>query len=203
MAIGKQSVGSTGNLFQGYWSHVEFWQNPPNTADPAHVPNRQYLGVIQEGVLEISREDTEYMGTNFPRTVELLTPSQMGMKFSGQMDELHEENLHVAIGDTANNENNYIIPAAGCSLDASFGNLVIKRARCADSFIMEAVIWKTTGSGALSLGGADTVVGTPVEFNAVDDSNGDFHDTANAQWGSAPLGFIYAPDPVAGSTDPT
>ena len=73
VAIGKQSVGSVSNLFQGYWSHVEF--RPGGFSETATA---RYLGVVQEGVLEVSREDVEYMGTTFPRVVEVLTPSQMG-----------------------------------------------------------------------------------------------------------------------------
>ena len=146
VAIGKQSVGSTANLFQGYWSHVEF------VHDPLGTPNAIYLGVVQEGNLEISREDTEYMGTNFPRRVELLTPSQVGMKFSGQIDELHKTNLHIAMGDLASDTNNYIYPGAACSFEDQFGNLICRRKRC-DGFVMEALLWKTLGSGALAIGG--------------------------------------------------
>ena len=92
--IERQSVGSTNNLFQGYWSHVEFRKG----GNAAVAADCYYLGVIQEGVLELSREDTEYMGTTFPRVVELISPSSVGMKFSGQMDELYAGNLRIAIG---------------------------------------------------------------------------------------------------------
>lgn len=190
VAIGKQSVGSTANLFQGYWSHVEF------VHDPLGTPNAIYLGVVQEGNLEISREDTEYMGTNFPRRVELLTPAQVGMKFSGQIDELHKTNLHIAMGDLATDTNNYIYPGAACSFEEQFGNLICRRKRC-DGFVMEALLWKTLGSGALAIGGDAAVIGSTVEFNALDDSGGDFGGAEDK-----PLGYIYAPDPAAGSTNP-
>ena len=197
VAIGKQSVGSTANLFQGYWSHVEFIHNPMNAAAPIPPQQRLYLGVVQEGNLEVSREDTEYMGTNFPRRVEMLTPTQVGMKFSGQIDELHKTNLHIAVGDTAPDASNYIYTGAGCSFESQYGNLVIRRERC-DGFVMECVLWKTIGSGAVAIGGDAAVVGSSVEFNALDDANGAFGGAA-----AAPLGDIYAPDPAAGSTDPT
>ncbi len=191
VAIQKQSVGSTANLFQGYWSHVEFIHAPATGSEV-----RLYLGVVQEGNLEISREDTEYMGTNFPRRVELLTPASVGMKFSGQIDELHKTNLHIAMGDNATDANNYIYPGAACSFEDQYGNLVLRRIRC-DGFVMEAVLWKTIGSGALAIGGDAAVVGSTVEFSALDDSNGDFGGSA-----TAPLGFIYAPDPAGTSTNP-
>ena len=220
MAIGKQSVGSTANLFQGYWSHVEF---RPNTAADrvadhggyADPNNARYLGVVQEGVLEISREDVEYLGTSFPRVVELLTPSQMGMKFSGQLDELHLSNMKIAVGEAVddgaeaypvdgagNALNGYVYPGASCGFsDSEFGSLYCRRKRCNDSFVMEAVLWKTVGSGALSIGGDADVVGTPVEFNALDDSNGEFMDPAwKANAADYPLGYLFVPNP-AGTID--
>ena len=194
VGIGKQSVGSTSNLFQGYWSHVEFIHKPVS-AQAARI----YMGVCQEGVLEISREDNEYMGTTFPRVVELLSPTQVGMKFSGQLDELHKKNLRIAVGDGDPTNNaagsNYIYPGAACAFDDVYGNLLCKRKRC-DGFVMEAVLWKTTGSGAVSIGGDAAVIGTPVEFNALDDNQGQFGGTS-----SAPLGYLYAPDPVGTSAN--
>jgi hypothetical protein len=70
MPIGLQSTHSSANLFQGFWSHVHFVK-APGTEDEALY----YLGVMQDAVLEMSREDTEYLGTTFPRRVELLSPA--------------------------------------------------------------------------------------------------------------------------------
>ena len=214
MGIGKQSVGSTANLFQGYWSHVEFRPGTAADRDTNHggyasPDNARYLGVVQEGVLEISREDVEYLGTTFPRVVELLTPSQMGMKFSGQLDELHVSNMRIAVGEAVDSAGDvdadgYIYPGSSCGFDDNeFGSLVCRRKKCSGDFIMEAVLWKTVGSGALSIGGDADVVGTPVEFNALDDSNGEYMDpnwVANAA--DYPLGYLYAPAPAANSIDP-
>ena len=216
MGIGKQSVGSTANLFQGYWSHVEF---RPGTADSrgshggyANPTNARYLGVVQEGVLEISREDVEYLGPTFPRVVELLTPSQMGMKFSGQLDELHLSNMRIAVGEDVAEDRDaegytdpgYIYPGSSCGFtEDEFGSLVCRRKKCSGDFIMEAVLWKTVGSGALSIGGDADVVGTPVEFNALDDSNGEYMDPAWATNADQyPLGYLYAPAPAIGSVNP-
>tara|TARA_Y100000114_G_C11760950_1_gene329700 strand:- start:2044 stop:2748 length:705 start_codon:yes stop_codon:yes gene_type:complete len=229
---GKQSVGSTANLFQGYWSQVTF-QNGGLVA--ANTVER-YLGVVQEGSLEISREDAEYMGTTFPRVMELISPAQVGMSFSGQMDELHHRNLQIAAGLEPKNERttvasdadqdgdldardhtmaqedgDYIFPGASCATGNAFGTLRCARERC-DGFVMEAVMWKALSTGALTLGGDANVIGTPLEFTAFDDSNGDFHDTSNAdltgdnyktkKWGNkAPLGFLYAPLAAFGSRD--
>jgi len=197
-SIGKQSVGSTSNLFQGYFSHVEFRKGGYDQAATSYDPaaNDMYLGVFQEGVLEVSREDSEYLGTLFPRVVELLSPTQVGMKFSGEMAELHKNNLHLMVGGDVESASNFIYPGASCDFSSVFGSLRAIRKRC-DGFLMEAVLFKTIGSGPVSIGGSDNVVQSPIEFSALDDANGDFGGDENA-----PLGWIYAPDPAAGSTNP-
>ena len=183
-AMGAQSVLSTSNLFQGFWSHVDVCKGGFTSGNPI-----MYLGVVPEGALEISREDTEFLGTNFPQTVELLTPSQVGMKFSGEIAELHKLNLHLAIGDDPYDaDDNYIYPAASCATDA-FVSVRALRKRC-DGFIMDMVIWKARSSAPVTIAGGTEVISTPVEFNALDDQNGEFGGSENA-----PLGYLYAPDP--------
>lgn len=188
MPIGLQSVLSTGNLFQGYWSHVHFVKDPQAEDEDDRI--KYYLGVFQDAVLEMSREDTEYLGTHFPRRVELLSPTRMGMKFSGRMDEMTAPNMHLLMGDDIADESQYLNPGANCAFDDVFGNLIARRKRC-DGFIMEATLWKVTGNGAMSIGGDASVVGTNAEFNALDDTN--------AVYGggpSSPLGKLYCPTPA-------
>jgi hypothetical protein len=196
--IGATSVGSTANLFQGYWSHVEFRQGGYDQAAPKYDAAKKdmYLGVVQEGVLEVSREDNEYMGTQFPRVIELLSPASVGLKFSGEIGELHENNLHLMLGEDIESANNFIYPGAACAFDDVFGSLRCLRKRC-DGFVMEVVLLKTIGSGGFSIGGAAEVIGSAAEFTALDDSGGDFGGSSDV-----PLGWIYAPDPAAGSTVP-
>ena len=167
-SMGAQSVLSTSNLFQGFWSHVDVKKGGFDPAGSAYVDGSpiMYLGVVPEGALEISREDTEFMGTNFPQTVELLTPSQVGMKFSGEIAELHKLNLHLAIGDDPYDaDDNFIYPAASCATD-SFVSVRALRKRC-DGFIMDMVIWKARSSAALTIGGGTEVLTSPIEFNAL------------------------------------
>lgn len=190
-SMGAQSVLSTSNLFQGFWSHVDVKKGGFDSAGSAYDATApiMYLGVVPEGALEISREDTEFMGTNFPQTVELLTPSQVGMKFSGEIAELHKLNLHLAIGDDPYDaDDNYIYPAASCATD-SFVSVRALRKRC-DGFIMDMVIWKARSSAALTIGGGTEVLTSPIEFNALDDQGGEFGGDTQA-----PLGYLYAPDP--------
>ena len=203
--MGAQSVLSTSNLFQGFWSHVDvkkggFVQGSGTAFDPASPV--MYLGVVPEGALEISREDTEFLGTNFPQTVELLTPSQVGMKFSGQIAEMHKLNLHLAIGDDPYEDNGgvpanasqFIYPAASCNA-TSFVSVRALRKRC-DGFIMDMVIWNARNAAPLTIAGGTEVLSTPIEFNALDDNNGEYGGSTEA-----PLGYLYAPDPVGTQPD--
>ena len=204
--MGAQSVLSTTDLFQGFWSHVDVQKGGFNPSTP-HTNPVHYLGVVNEGALEISREDTEFLGTTFPQVVELLTPSQVGMKFSGQLAELQKVNLRLAVGKdiddatlTSNGgttdaqDNAYIYPGSSCKFDDVFVGLRALRERC-DGFIMDLMIHKTIASGTVTIGGAAEVINTPVEFNALDDRNGELGGTSQS-----PLGWLYAPDPTKDTT---
>ena len=90
----------------------------------------------------------------------------------------------------------FVYPGASCSFGSVFGSLRALRKRC-DGFIMEACLFKTIGSGGFQIGGAAEVISSAAEFSALDDSNGEYGGSADA-----PLGWIYAPDPAAGSTVP-
>jgi hypothetical protein len=180
--MGAQSVLSTSNLFQGFWSHVDVTKDGfPSGNDPF------YLGVVNEGALEVSREDTEFLGTTFPQVVELVTPTQVGMKFSGEIAELMKSNLHLAIDGNVEDTTNFIYPGATCS--DTFVSVRALRERC-DGFIMDMVIWKARNAAPLTIGGGTEVISSPIEFNALDDRGGSMGGSS-----SAPLGYLYAPDP--------
>lgn len=188
MSLTNQGTISSDNFFLGFWSKVTFIE------DPLLLATCFLLGSIQEGVLEISREDVEHLSTLFPRTVDFISPAQVGMSFTGQMEELHRNNLRLALGQLPTTTSNYIYPAADCTAEGQNGRLVLERIRCQDDFVMVVVFWKTSGSGAVSIGGDAAVINTPVEFNALDDNQGDFGGSPEV-----PLGYIYAP-PAAAST---
>lgn len=187
VAIGQQSLDSSSNLFVGFWSHGHIVEDPLGTAGG---PTEYYLGIIKEGVLEISREDSEYLGTTFPQRIELIVPQRSGMKFSGRLDELHKRNLHLLNGALPSETNNYIYPGTACAFESSFVRLVVRRRRC-DGFVMEALIWKVLASGLIQIGGEADVIGTNFELVGIDDVNGDFGGDD-----ISPLGYIYAPDPA-------
>ena len=185
--MGAQSVLSTSNLFQGFWSHVDVVKNGFGSSTDG-VPNVPfYLGVVNEGVLEMSREDTEFLGTTFPQVVELVTPTQVGMKFSGEIAELMKSNLHLAIDGDVSAVGNFVYPGAQCT--DTFVSVRALRERC-DGFIMDMVIWKARNAAPLTIGGGSEVISSPIEFNALDDRGGSMGGTP-----SAPLGYLYAPDP--------
>lgn len=190
--MGAQSVLSTSNLFQGFWSHVDVVKDGFGSQTPLGVPNVPfYLGVVNEGVLEMSREDTEFLGTTFPQVVELVTPTQVGMKFSGEIAELMKSNLHLAIDGDVSSDSNFIYPGAQCT--DTFVSVRALRERC-DGFIMDMVIWKARNAAPLTIGGGTEVISSPIEFNALDDRGGSMGGTD-----SAPLGYLYAPDPQGGA----
>lgn len=186
VAIGQQSTDKVANLFYGFWSHVEVVETPTTT------PTSFYLGHIAEAVLEVTREDTEFLGTTFPQRVEVIIPQRAGMRFTGQMSELHRRNLNLLFGNLPSSANNYLYPGANCPDESKFVRLVARRKRC-DGFVMETLIWKINPGGLVQIGGDTTAVGTPIDLAGLDDSNGDFGGSEEA-----PLGYVYAPDPVTG-----
>lgn len=184
VVIGDQSLNSATNLFLGDWSHVDV------TTDPLGAPTEYYLGLVTEGALEISREDSELMGTTFPKRVELVIPTRAGMKFTGQMAELHKANLHLLLGGLPGNASNYLYPGVACPDETKFVKFRAKRIRC-DDFVMEVIFWKAQSAGLISIGAGDPTTFAPLEMQALDDSNGTWGGSA-----AAPLGYLYAPDPA-------
>ena len=182
------SVDSVNNVFLGQWDEVTFIEDP---LGPGY--DEVYLGAIRDGSLEVATENFEYYGTSYPRRLEAVFPQQVTMTFSGGMEELHKRNMHIALGNLPSETSRYIYPGASCVQENNFGSLEAKRRKCSDlgGGFITAFLWKTTGSGAITLGSADEVVNMPVEFNASDDSNGDFGGST-----AQPLGWIYAEDPA-------
>mgnify|MGYP003303275643 FL=1 len=130
-------------------------------------------------------------GTTFPQVVELVTPTQVGMKFSGEISELMKSNLHLAVDGDVSATSNFVYPGAQCT--DTFVSVRALRERC-DGFIMDMVIWKARNAAPLTIGGGTEVISSPIEFNALDDRGNDFGGSPDA-----PLGYLYAPDPQGGT----
>lgn len=184
------SVDSVNNVFLGQWDEVTFIEDPLGSV---LGPTPFYLGAVRDGSLEVATENFEYFGTTYPRKLEAVFPQQVTMTFSGNIEELHRRNMFLALGQLPSTAGDYIYPGASCVQEDNFGSLEAKRRKCQELGSGFIVAWlnKTTGSGNISLGSADEVVGMPVEFNASDDSNGNFGGSA-----SRPLGWIYAEAPA-------
>lgn len=183
-AIGSQSLDKATNLFYGTWSHVSVVE------DPLGAATNYYLGLVPEGVIEVSREDAVVLGTTFPQRTEVIVPQQAGMRFTGQLNELHKANLHLLLGNLPGTSSNYLYPGASCPDESRFVRFVARRIRC-DNFVMEVVFWKAQSNGLIQIGTGDPVAASPIEISALDDVNGDFGGST-----TAPLGYIYAPDPA-------
>jgi len=177
---GAGSVVNEDFLFAGFWESIYAIK------DPLTAPVRHEIGVVSDGVLRVSREETEFLGTTFPRVIESVVPTRVDMQFAGTANELRAGLLHYLVGDAAiDDPSNYIYPAAGCAFSDIDVRLIGERINCAELMIV-FVIWQARSSGSIEIGGADGFIGTPMEINALNDKNGNFGGSA-----AAPLGFIW------------
>lgn len=184
VALGDESLQNVSNLFYGDWSHVELIR------DPVGVPVPHYMGLVQDAALEISREDSEVLGTTFPRFAEVIVAATAGMQFTGTVNELHLENVNFMMGNLPNVANRYLYPGASCPNETDFVRFIARRTRC-DGFVMEALFWKAQSNGLIQIGVGDIVAGSPMEVNALNDTNSGFGGSA-----AAPLGYLLVPPRV-------
>lgn len=145
------------------------------------------IGNVREGALEVSREYYQHTDSQFPRLVDKVFVVSSGFRFTGQIEELHAQNISLLIGQGPNVGNtNYLYP--GVLTAPQYFTLRGRRIRDADSYQMEFAIWKCLQMAAFQLAGGDEAVASPFEAMGLDDSAGDYNGSA-----SIPLGFIYAP----------
>lgn len=182
---GQQSVVSEESIFAGEWPVV--YAIPEPLTDPG---TRVPLGIVKEGALRISREEIQYFGTQFPPQLELVIPSQVTMQFTGRADELRARLAHFLVGDERiDSTSQYVYPGAGCAFDDIDVSLVGERINCDGSMIVFR-FHRARASGAIEIGAANDVIGTPIEINALADPNGDFGGDADS-----PLGWIWFSQP--------
>ena len=175
---GPQSVIEEDSLYAGFWSAVYV------VVDPLTAATRFNLGVVSDGVLRVEREETEFLGTTFPRIVEVVLPTRVDMSFAGVGNELRARLIHFLVGDERiDSVNPYVYPGASCAtFDVQFNG---ERINCNNQMIAFR-FHRARASGAVEIGGADEVIGTPMEINALNDTNGDFGGSVDS-----PLGFIW------------
>ena len=145
------------------------------------------LGNCPEGTLEIGREFYEHINTAFPRKTDLVVQTRVWMKFTGVLEEIHNENVSFLLGQT-------IDPGAQRYLYVgALGSLVYftfrgRRVRISDSVSIEFKMHKCLTRNLFTIAGGDEAQGSPIEVEALDDTAGD--------WGGSstmPLGWIYVP----------
>lgn len=145
-----------------------------------------YLGNCPEGMLEIGREYYKHQSTCWPKKIDLVIPQTTTMKFSGKLEEIHSDNLKLLLGVDPSTCEHYIYIGYLTSLD--YISLRGRRRRQSDGFVIEFYIYKTTASSLIQLGSSNEAISTPIEFEALDDSDGDYGGSC-----TAPLGYIYVP----------
>lgn len=174
----KEGGVDTAAYLVGSWSEVI-----------AEVGANDYqIGNVPEGVLEVSKEYYTHESTAFPRTADLVIPIRTGMKFTGTVEEVHNQNVSWLLGQTlATGNQNYIY--VGALAQSYFFTFRGRRTRVSDGQVIEFAIWKAMVSSLFSLGSGDEAQGSPVEVTGLDDTDGDYGGSS-----SAPIGYIWVPD---------
>ena len=144
------------------------------------------LGNCPEGALEISHEYYEHVSTSFPRTVDLVIPTRVGMKFSGNLEELHRENVSLLVGKTLAPTSNYVY--IGAQNTPQYFTLSGRRLRNSDGAQIVFTIFKCRIASIFTLAGGDEAIQSPFEAMGLDDRGGDYGGSA-----AAPLGYLYVP----------
>jgi hypothetical protein len=146
------------------------------------------LGCVQDGVLEVSREYYRHQDNQFPRKMDMVIPTTVGMKFTGKVEEMNNQNVAMLIGQSLNQAGNQYL-YVGALQNAYYFTLHGRRARPQDGFVIEFVIWKGMQTAPFSFNSADEVVGSNLEVEGLDDAAGVYGGSS-----TAPLGWIYVPE---------
>jgi len=163
-------------LLLGDWSEV-FAQSGANNYRIGNVP---------EGVLEVSREYVEHIGTSFPRRVDLIVPSRVSMKFSGVVEEINSMNVSWLLGQTLAPAHNYLY--VGKLETPTYFTFRGARKRVSDGVRIHFRMHKCLVRSVFSLGGGDDWTNSPLELDALDDEDGDYGGSSDD-----PLGWIWVP----------
>ena len=164
------------SLLVGDWSEVF-----------AEVSGAAYrIGNVPEGVLEIGREFIEHVDTSFPRKVDLVIPSKVWMKFTGQVEEVNRQNVSWLLGQTLAPASDYLY--VGVLQTPTYFTFRGARIRVSDSVRIHFKMHKCLLRSLFSLAGGDDFISSPLEIEALNDTDGDYGGSA-----SSPLGWIWVP----------
>ena len=165
------------SLLVGDWSEVY--------AEPS-AGARLRIGNVPEGVLEIGREFYEHQSTKFPRTTDFIVATRVWMKFTGTVEEIHRKNVSFLLGQTLNPTTSYTY--VGDIDTLTFFTFFGKRTRVSDEVDIIFRMHKCLQRSAFSLGGGDETQGSPLEVEALDDTDADYGGSS-----TDPLGWIWTP----------
>lgn len=177
-SIGQQGVIDRSNYFLGDWSDINALRTDGVNYN---------IGNVQESALELQREEVQFVGTAFPRRLDLIFPSRYGMRFSGGAVEIHRALMHAVLNDTLTlwTSNYNYIGNAQCSVFQTIQGL---RKRACDAQVIEFRIFKAFAIGNIVFGSGNDVIRVNFDWNALSDE-----DNTMGQGGSssAPLGYLY------------
>jgi len=173
----REGTVDESSLLVGDWSEV-FVQSGGNNYRIGNAP---------DGVLEVGREFIEHTSTKFPRTIDVIIPSKVWMKFTGTIEEINDMNVSWLLGQSIAPSSNYLyVGALQTPVYVTFRGA---RIRVSDEVRIHFRIHKALVRSVFSLGGGDDWTNSPLEVEALDDAQADYGGSADD-----PLGWIWVPD---------
>src|SRR3990167_5279069 len=157
VSLGTQGAIDVSAAIVGSWSVIRFLT--PITPFVGTY-TRYNIGNVEQGVVEMNREDYIHIGTALPRVADYVVPIKAGMKFTGQLSEYNRAAVHALMGDAIATSSNYVYPGTqNCN---TFFTLQALRKRACDGVVLEARIFKVHPGGVFSIGSSDQAVTTPM-----------------------------------------
>lgn len=147
-----------------------------------------FLGSCKEGTLTVSRSYYEHSSSKFPGRIDHVIPLATGMTFSGNLEEIHIQNVAFCCGQTPNQGTaNYVyIGAQNAPLYQTIRGRKIRQA--SDDFQIEFCIFKGHVVSEFTFGSSDEAIQMPFEVRGMDDEDGDYGGSA-----TMPIGWVYGP----------
>lgn len=184
-APGIEGTVDSAALIVGDWS--ELWFDYSSTSYP--------LGNVPEGTIEIGNEYYKHQGTQLPRRIDAVFLISSSMKFTGNLEEVHWNNVAFALGQDpstygSGSGSEYL--QIGANQTPKYFTFCGRRYRPSDNKMMEFKIWKGMIASTFSLAGGDEAVSVPIEIEGLDDQAGAFGGSS-----SSPLGYLYVPQKSA------
>jgi hypothetical protein len=154
--------------------------------------NHYHVGNVKDGVLEIGREYYEHVSSAFPRKTDLVVATRVWMKFTGVVEEIHRQNVSWLSGRALNPTSDYIY--VGILSTSYYFTFHGRRVRISDGVNIEFRMHKCMTRNLFSLGSGDEAMGSPLEVEGLDDTEGGYGGSA-----ASPIGWIWVPAKSGGT----